>query len=100
MRFDNPNNLGKDEARRRITKLFDYWHSKYGVQVSWTDDSARLVGSVKGVAFDATITVGDTTVQAEGTDPGLLMRALTTSYLKKKLAMYLDPSKKLEDIVE
>lgn len=100
MKFDHPHSLGKDEARRRIERLSAYWSSQYGVAVSWVGDSAHLNGSVKGVTFDATLTVGQAKVEAEGTDPGILMRAVTTAYLKKKLALYLDPSKRAEDIVE
>ena len=100
MKFEHRHSLGKDEARRRIERLSDYWHTRYGVQVSWTGDSARLSGTVKGVTFDATLTVRDDAVDASGTDPGLLMRALTTSYLKKKLALYLDPAQRPEDIAE
>jgi hypothetical protein len=100
MKFDHPHTLGKDEARRRIEKLCGYWHDKYAVSVTWTGDSARLLGNVKSIAFDATLTLRDTSVEAEGTDPGVLARVVITTYLKKKLALYLDPSKRLEDIVE
>jgi hypothetical protein len=70
------------------------------VAVSWEGDSARLVGAVKGINFDATLTVRDGQVDAEGTDPGMLMRAVTTAYLKKKLAIYLDPNVPVDSIVE
>ncbi len=100
MKFEHPHTLGKDEARRRIEKLGGYWSTRYGVTVAWTGDSARLTGSVKGVRFDATLTVRDGQVAAEGTDPGMLMRAVTTAYLKNKLALYLDPRKTLEQLVE
>jgi len=100
MKFDHPHSLGKDEAKRRIERLADYWKTQYGVSVSWNADSARLVGAVKGINFDATLTVRDGSVDAEGTDPGMLMRAVTTAYLKKKLAIYLDPKVRPEDIVE
>lgn len=100
MKFEHPHTFGKDEARQRIERLADYWKSKYGVAVSWTGDSAHLAGEVKGIKFDATLTVRDGTVAAEGTDPGMLMRAVTTAYLKKKLAVYLDPAVRPENIVE
>ncbi|HEY3452787.1 MAG TPA: polyhydroxyalkanoic acid system family protein [Myxococcales bacterium] len=100
MKFDHPHTLGKDEAKKRIERLADYWKTRYGVAVTWTGDSGRLVGAVKGITFDATLTVRETLVEAEGTDPGLLMRAVTTAYLKKKLALYLDPSVRPETIVE
>ncbi len=100
MKFDHPHTLGKDEAKKRIERLAGYWQSKYGVAVSWEGDSARLVGAVKGINFDATLTVRDGQVDAEGTDPGMLMRAVTTAYLKKKLAIYLDPNVPVDSIVE
>ena len=58
------------------------------------------MGKVKGVAFDATLTIHPDKVEAVGTDPGVLMRAVTTAYLKRKLALYLDPSQPVEAIVE
>ena len=100
MRFDEAHTLGKDEAKRRIAKLADYWRSKYGVEVSWTEDSARLKGEVKGIGFDAKLTVRESNVEAEGTDPGLLMRSLAKTYLRKKLSLYLDPGVRVEDIIE
>ena len=100
MKFDHPHTLGKDEAKRRVEQLANYWKTRYGVAVDWSGDSARLVGAVKGVTFDATLTFREQMVDATGTDPGMLMRAITTAYLKKKLAIYLDPSVRPEDIVE
>ena len=100
MKFEHSHTLGKDEARRRIERLASYWSTQYGVAVAWSGDSAHLVGKVKGVDVDATLTVRDGLVDAAGTDPGLLMRSVATAYLKRKVAMYLDPSVRLEDIVE
>ena len=51
---------------------------------------------MKGIHFDAQVTVGDREINAEGSDPGLMIRAVATTYLKKKLAEYLDPAKSLD----
>lgn len=98
MKFEHPHSLGKDEAKRRIERLGEYWRARYGVAVAWAGDSARLTGSAKGIVFDATVTVADAVVCAEGTDPGMLMRALVTGYFKRKLSDYLNPSTSLDDL--
>jgi len=100
MKLEQSHTLGKDEARRRIERLANYWSTNYGVGVNWNGDSARFVGTVKGISFDAVLTISEKQVNAEGNDPGFLMRAIVTGYLKKKIATYLDPSVRPEDIVE
>jgi len=85
-----PHSLGKQEARHRIECLSTHWRDKYGVSVCWEGDSASSKGSVKGVAFDAKLTISETRVEAQGTDPGFLMRTMATAYIKNKLSHYLD----------
>jgi hypothetical protein len=98
MKFSQPHSLGKDEAKRRVERLTSYWHTQYGVNVDWQGDQARFRGKVKGIDFDANVTISESAIEAEGTDPGLLIRAAATAYLKKKLSDYLDPSKNADDI--
>ena len=100
MKFEQAQSLGKDEARRRIEALTDYWHNHYGVAVTWTGESAHLKGSVKGLNFDANLVVRDASVDAQGSDPGLLLKVATTTYLKRKLGLYLDPAKTLQDLAQ
>jgi len=99
MKFEQAHTLGKDEAKARVQVLTKYWHDRYGVAVNWTSDySAHAKGSVKGVEFDATLTIRDSDVSAEGTDPGFLVRAAITAYLRQQLSEYLDPKKSVEDL--
>lgn len=98
MKFQQPHELTREEARARIQKLLDYWHTHHGVGVDWSGDSARVHGKVKGFNFDATLAVREHAVDAEGTDPGFLLRAAATAYLKRKLADYLDPSKAIDQV--
>jgi hypothetical protein len=98
MKFNLAHGLSKESARARLETLFGIWQSKYGVNVAWTGDSARLFGTVKGVSFDATLTVGERGIDATGPDPGFVMRAAVTAYLKRKLGEFLDPRKLDADI--
>ena len=100
MKFNHPHPFGKEEAKRRLQHLTSYWHTNHGVSAEWTGDTARLQGNVKGITFDAHITVLDGQIEAEATDPGLLLRAAATGYLKKKLADYLDPKKTEADLAK
>jgi putative polyhydroxyalkanoate system protein len=93
MKLELPHSLSREEAKRRIERLAGYWQKQYGVQATWSGDSVKLVGKVKGIAFDANVQIGDKAVHADGTDPGMLVRAMATAYLKQKLADYLDPNK-------
>ena len=38
MKFEIPHTLNKDEARKRVEQLLQYWRSKYGVQSNWSGD--------------------------------------------------------------
>lgn len=100
MKISQKHSLEKAEAKRRVEKLTDYWKSEYGVAVTWNGDEAHFEGDVKGIHFDANVIVGDDAIKAEGSDPGFLIRAAATTYLKSKLSTYLDPAKKLEDLKE
>ena len=99
MKFEQAHTMGRDEARKRIEALADYWHNHYGVAVAWTGDSAKVAGTVKGVVFDATLVVGEHSIAAEGTDPGVLMRTIIVAYLKRKLIEYLNPAKRVEELL-
>ncbi len=98
MKFQQPHSLAKDEARRRVEKLTRHWQQKHGVNVTWDGDAAHLVGTVNGITFDASVVVSERQVDAEGSDPGILVRAMATAYFKRKLATYLDPKKSIEDL--
>ena len=96
MKISQKHTLDKAEALRRVEKLTAFWKREYGVNVEWDGDKGRFAGDVKGIHFDAQVTVGDNEINAEGSDPGLMIRAVATTYLKKKLAEYLDPAKSLD----
>ncbi len=98
MKISQKHTLDKAEALRRVEKLTNFWKREYGVAVQWDGDRGHFEGDVKGIHFDANVTVGNSEINAEGSDPGLMIRAVATTYLKKKLSDYLDPSKKLEDL--
>jgi putative polyhydroxyalkanoate system protein len=100
MKLELSHSLSRDEAKRRIEKLAQYWSQQYGVTANWNGDSVKLNGKVKGIAFDATVQIADKVVHAEGTDPGFLIRAAATAYLKQKLADYLDPKKTDADLAK
>ncbi len=98
MKFEVPHTLSKDEARKRVEQLLQYWMDKYGVKANWAGDGAKVLGKVMGISLDASFTITDGAIQAEGTDPGMLLRGQAKSYLQKKFTSVLDPSKSLEDV--
>lgn len=98
MELSQPHTFNRVEARNRIERLASYWHHKYGVFVQWSGDEAALKGKVKGLTFDAHLVVTDSSVDATGSDPGFLFRRTVKSYLKDKLALYLDPAVALDKL--
>ncbi|MFY0523268.1 polyhydroxyalkanoic acid system family protein [Archangium gephyra] len=93
MKFEVPHSLPKDEARKRVEQLLQYWAEKYGVKANWAGDGAKVIGKVMGINLDANFTITDGAIQGEGTDPGMLLRGQAKSYLQKKFSAALDPSK-------
>jgi hypothetical protein len=89
MHITQPHTMTKGEARTRMQLLTKYWQAKYGVAAFGDGDKASVSGKVKGIAFDAVITVGEGQVQATTSDPGWLMRGAAKSYVHGKLEEYL-----------
>lgn len=92
VKFEVSHTLSKDEARRRVAQLVEYWASKYGVKVDWAGDAAKMVGKVMGMSLNANLEVHANKVSGEATDPGFLLRDKAKKYLQEKFASYLDPT--------
>ena len=93
MKFDVPHSLPKDEAKKRVQQLVDYWGQKYGVKCQWNGDQASVSGRVMGITLDANFEVREGLVCGEGTDPGMLLRNKAKQYIQGKFNDFLDPSK-------
>lgn len=98
LKFEVPNALPVDEARKRVEALLDYWKRKYNVASSWTGDSATMKGKAMGVSIDGSLAVEGHRIAGEATDPGMLLRGQAQKYLTRKFAEYLDPKRSLEDL--
>ncbi|MBU8894482.1 hypothetical protein DRW03_08165 [Corallococcus sp. H22C18031201] len=98
MKFEVPHTLPKDEVRKRVEQLLQYWGNKYGVKADWQGEGAKLAGKVMGIQLDASFVITDNAVQGEGTDPGMLLRSKAKSYLQEKFASVLDPKQSLDQV--
>ncbi len=98
MKFDIPHSLPKEEVKKRVDQLLQYWGGKYGVKADWQGEGAKIVGKVMGIQMDASFVITDKAVEGEGTDPGMLLRGQAKSYLQKKFGMVLDPNKSLDQV--
>jgi hypothetical protein len=98
LKFTVPHALSKDEARSRLEALLRYWADKYGVQQSWSGDTAQVNGKVMGIQMQASVAVQDRAVDGEASDPGLLLRGQARTYLEEKLRWFLDPARSLADL--
>jgi hypothetical protein len=98
IKFDVPNSLPVDEAKRRVEALLAYWGRKYGVSSAWEGVNATMKGKAMGVTIDGKLSVEAARIAGEAVDPGMLLRGQAQKYLTRKFAEYLDPKRSLEDI--
>lgn len=96
MKLDKEHSFSQDEAAARVRALTDYWDTKYGTKTSWTENSAKITGKVKGVSFDGRFTVEDRRLKGE-VKVGMLAEMLGgKNYVLRKLDEYLDAANALE----
>jgi hypothetical protein len=90
--------LSKDDAKVRLSALGDYLAKKHGIQVTWSGDSASVRGKYLVVTIDGSLRFEGDRAVFDGKDPGMLWRGKAKDYLANKLAVYLDPKTKVEDL--
>lgn len=98
LKFDVPNSLPVEEAKKRVEALLSYWNRKYGVSSTWSGVSATMKGKAMGVSIDGKLTVEAARIAGEAVDPGMLLRGQAKKYLERKFAEYLDSTRSLEQV--
>lgn len=98
LKFEVPNSLSIEEAKKRVEALLEYWNRSYGVTSSWNGVKASMAGKAMGVSIDGKLEVASAKISGEAADPGMLLRGQAQKYLQRKFAQYLDPSKSLDEI--
>jgi len=92
MKFEYPYEVSREDARLRLDALGSYLRERHGIAISWLDDNkASFSGKYLVVKIEGELTLRDGMVDFSGKDPGMLWRNKATTYLKDKLATYLDP---------
>lgn len=98
MKLERNHSFGADEGLARLQALTSYWTKKYGVQINWNGNRARIDGKVKGVKFNGTVTVEEGRVLAD-IQAGFLAEKLGgRAYVEHKLESYLDPNQSIEQL--
>lgn len=100
IKFEVPNSLPVEDAKKRVEALLSYWARKYGVTSAWTGVAATMKGKAMGVTIDGKLAVEAQRIAGEASDPGMLLRGQAQKYLIRKFAEYLDPSKSLEQVLK
>ncbi|MEW6435497.1 MAG: polyhydroxyalkanoic acid system family protein [Myxococcota bacterium] len=100
LKFEVPNSLPIEDAKKRVEALLGYWGRKYGVKSEWSGGKATMKGKAMGVSIDGNLEVLGSKISGEASDPGMLLRGQAQKYLTRKFAEYLDPKKSLEDILK
>lgn len=98
MDFDYPHSLAREDARQRLEALGEYLQNRHGVQVAIEGDRGRFSGKFMVVKIEGEWMLGEGTIHVTGKDPGILWRKKAADYLRRKLAMYLDPAVPVEDL--
>ena len=99
LKFDVSHKLEKDEALRRAKKLLEYWGNKYGIKTAWDGDTAKLDGKVMGITLAGHMTITESGVNGEASDPGMLFRSKARKYLEEKFAEALDPNTNVDKMM-
>lgn len=100
IKFDVPNSLPVDDAKKRLEALLGYWNRKYGVTSSWSGLTATMKGKAVGVTIDGKLTIEPSKIDGEASDPGMLLRGQAKKYLVRKFAEYLDASRSIDQLVK
>jgi hypothetical protein len=100
IKFEVPNSLPVEDAKKRVEALLGYWNRKYGVTSAWEGVSATMKGKAVGVTIDGKLSVEAARIAGEASDPGMLLRGQAQKYLTRKFAEYLDPKKSLDQVVK
>jgi hypothetical protein len=99
MEIDFPYELSDPDARSRLDLLGRYLHNRHGIQVTWIDEArARFSGRYLLVKIDGELSLGNGHARFRGEDPGFLWRGKAKEYIQGKLAMYLDPNAKTDQL--
>jgi hypothetical protein len=100
LKFEVPNTLPVEDAKKRVEALLSYWNRNYGVTAAWTGLKATMAGKAMGVSIDGNLEVQAARIAGEAADPGFLLRGQAQKYLTRKFAQYLDPTRSLAEIVK
>jgi len=90
--------LSLEDAKARLGALGEYLGNRHGIHVTWSGDSATVKGKYLVVTIDGSLAFQGGKAVFEGKDPGFLWRGKAKDYLHKKLSVYLDPTRTLDDL--
>ncbi len=98
MKEDFYHPLRREDARARLQALGDYWGAHYNVQTEWSGYRAEIHGKVLGIRFNGVVSIEEDHVRGELLSGFWGARLGGRGYLLRKLRVYLDPSRSLEEL--
>ncbi len=90
--------LPLEEACARLRALTDYWDSRFGTRTRWDGSRGHISGKVLGIRFEGTFSVEEERLRGQLRSGFLGERLGGRSYVLRKLADYLDPSRPLAEL--
>jgi len=91
--------LPLDDALARVHALGEYFQNRHGMRMQWESERVgHLSGRYMLISIDGRFSVDGSGVHLDGHDPGMLLRAKASDYLRRKIESYLDPSLSLAEL--
>ena len=91
-------NLPVEEACARVRALTDYWDTRFGTSTCWDGLHGHISGKVLGIRFEGTFLVEEERLRGQLRSGFLGERLGGRTYVLRKLADYLDPSRPLAEL--
>lgn len=96
MKVQHAHSFDREEARKRLEVLTNYWSTKYGMSSRWSGDTVHVNGKVKGIKFEGDIQVTDSGIAGDVKAGFLAEKLGGKQYVEQKLQEYLDPGNTIE----
>ena len=100
LKFEVPNSLPIDEAKKRVEALLSYWSKKYGVTIDLVRAHRDHERQSDGRVHRRRARGRGHAHRGEASDPGMLLRGQAQKYLIRKFGEYLDPRRSVDDILK
>lgn len=98
IRFNYPTTLPLDQIQARLNRLVATLSREANIKAVWRGSTLYISGKYAVVTINAMVAVATNAVVVVADDPGWPFRGKAESYLKGRLALYLNPQVPLQKL--